>query len=219
MARGRQVFHVDGEHSAVWVGADGNEGDIIVRDGRGRQVFQVDGEHAAIWVGADGNEGDLIVRDATGQTVIHLDGGSGDIILSNGDAAEDFELADVDRVDPGMVMVVADDGRLCPCSAAYDRAVVGVLAGAGNYRPGIVLDRRDTQQVNRRPVSIVGKVSCFADADYGPIRVGDLLTTSPTPGAAMRASDPHRAFGAVIGKALTPLQEGGGLVTLLIGLQ
>jgi hypothetical protein len=35
----------------------------------------------------------------------------------------------------------------------------------------------------------------------------------------MRAADPALAFGAVIGKALTPLDEGTGLVDMIISLQ
>jgi len=50
------------------------------------------------------------------------------------------------------------------------------------------------------------------DASYGAIEVGDLLTTSPTPGHAMKADDPMKAFGAVIGKALRPLEVGQDLI-------
>jgi hypothetical protein len=57
------------------------------------------------------------------------------------------------------------------------------------------------------------------DAQYGAIAVGDLLTTSPTPGHAMKATDQLQAFGAVIGKALRPLGEGQGLIPVLISLQ
>jgi hypothetical protein len=57
------------------------------------------------------------------------------------------------------------------------------------------------------------------DAQYGAIEVGDLLTTSSTPGHAMKTCDPLKAFGAVIGKALRPLTEGQGLIPILIALQ
>jgi hypothetical protein len=50
-------------------------------------------------------------------------------------------------------------------------------------------------------------------------KVGDLLTTAPTPGHAMKADDPLKAFGAVIGKALRPLPDGQGLIPVLIALQ
>jgi hypothetical protein len=57
------------------------------------------------------------------------------------------------------------------------------------------------------------------DAESGAIAVGDLLTTSDTPGHAMKAQDPERAFGAVIGKALAPLRDGRDLIPILVALQ
>jgi len=216
---GREVFQVDGQSAAVYVGAGGNEGDIRVRDGAGREVFQVDGQSAAVYVGASGNEGDVIVRDDKGKETIHLDGGSGDIILSNADAAEDFTLGAGTTATPGAVMVLGDDGALRPCSFPYDRKVVGVIAGAGRHRPGIVLDRTGDLAARRAPISMVGKASCLADATFGGIEVGDLLTSSATVGYAMRAADASRAPGATIGKALTALPEGRGLVEMVISLQ
>ena len=65
----------------------------------------------------------------------------------------------------------------------------------------------------------MGKVYCKVDAQYASVEVGDLLTTSPTPGHAMKAADPLRAFGSVIGKALRPLDAGQGLIPILISLQ
>jgi hypothetical protein len=80
-----------------------------------------------------------------------------------------------------------------------------------------VLDRQATPR--RWPLALVGKVWSKVDADYGSIDVGDLLTTSPTPGHAMRAADPARAFGAVLGKALGELTSGRGLLPVLVTLQ
>jgi hypothetical protein len=57
------------------------------------------------------------------------------------------------------------------------------------------------------------------DADFAPVRIGDLLTTSATTGHAMSAIDSTRAFGAVIGKALQPLGSGKGLIAILVTLQ
>jgi hypothetical protein len=64
-----------------------------------------------------------------------------------------------------------------------------------------------------------GTAYCQVDARQEPIQVGDLLTTSATPGHAMKASDPLQAFGAVIGKALQPLPAGTGLIPILLALQ
>jgi hypothetical protein len=65
----------------------------------------------------------------------------------------------------------------------------------------------------------MGKVGCLVTAEETPIRVGDLLTTSDVPGHAMKALEPARAFGAVIGKALAPLTSGRGIIPIFIALQ
>jgi hypothetical protein len=101
---------------------------------------------------------------------------------------------------------------------AYDKRVAGVISGAGDLRPGIVLDKQQTQG-NRMPIALLGKVYCKVDARNSPVEVGDLLTTSSTPGHAMKAADPLKAFGSVIGKALRPLAAGQGMVPILIALQ
>jgi hypothetical protein len=139
-----------------------------------------------------------------------------DIVLANADCAEEFDVAD--QAGPGTVMVIGDDEALRPSAEAYDRRVAGVVSGGGEYKPALLLDRR-TSARPRSAVALVGKVCCKVDADHGPVRVGDLLTTSPTPGHAMRASDRDRAFGAVIGKALQALQSGQGLIPILVALQ
>ena len=43
--------------------------------------------------------------------------------------------------------------------------------------------------------------------------------TSDTRGHAMKAADPVKAFGSVIGKALRALRDGQGLIPILIALQ
>ena len=123
-----------------------------------------------------------------------------------------------EQYEPGTVMVIDQEGALQQSQQAYDKRVAGVVSGAGNYQPGIVLDKQPSQD-NRQPIALVGKVYCKVDAQYSPVEVGDLLTTSPTPGFAMKADDPFKAFGSVIGKALRPLREGQGLIPILIALQ
>lgn len=145
---------------------------------------------------------------------------AGDVILSGADCAEDFEIDEscLSTTAPGTVMVLDDEGRLRPSVTAYDKRVAGVVSGAGNCRPGIILDRQ-SDSIQRRPLALVGKVFCKVDAMLAPISVGDLLTTSATPGHAMRAADPVQAIGAVLGKALRPLKEGCSLIPILVALQ
>lgn len=143
---------------------------------------------------------------------------TGDIRLNNADCAEDFDIAKSEAVESGNVMVLGDEGTLYQSQQAYDKRVAGVISGAGGYKPGIVLDKQPSRS-DRKPVALLGKVFCKVDAHFAPIEVGDLLTTSGTPGHAMKADDPLKAFGAVIGKALRPLKEGQGLIPILIALQ
>lgn len=142
---------------------------------------------------------------------------TGDVRLPNADCAEFFDtIADAK---PGTVMVVAEDGVLHPCRAEYDRRAAGVVSGAEPYRPAILLDGAARGDAARAPIALVGKVAVLVDADPGGVAAGDLLTTSATPGHAMRAGDPDRCRGAVIGKALASLAAGRGLVPMLISLQ
>lgn len=142
-----------------------------------------------------------------------------DIVLANADCAEEFDIiAGSESVEPGTVVVLDDSGGVRMSDLSYDPRVAGVVSGGGDYRPAVIMDRRATSSL-RLPVALMGKVYCRLDATESPIAIGDLLTTSSTPGYAMRASDRVQAFGAVIGKALRPLTSGRGLVPILVALQ
>jgi len=142
---------------------------------------------------------------------------TGDLTLAGADVAEPFSVVGNLAAEPGSVVVLAGEDGVRVSDEAYDRRVVGVVSGAGNYAPALVLDRGDDPA--RRPVALTGKVWCNVDADCGAVEVGDLLTTSDTPGYAMKARDASRAFGAVIGKALRPVHNGTALVPILVALQ
>ena len=167
----------------------------------------------AIWGSSTGNAGQFEGNVAVSGTITV----GGDVILQNADCAEDFDVAERD-ITAGTVVVMSGDGSLRACESEYATTVVGVVSGAGTLRPAITLDRRSSS-TPRMPVALMGKVYCKADATSSSISVGDLLTTSRTPGHAMRASDPSRAFGSVIGKALGGLVQGQGMIPVLVSLQ
>ena len=180
------------------------------------------GEHkgAGIGVKAISNTGVGLVAFSHGTAAIFQGDVevTGDIRLTNADCAEDFTIGVGIAVEPGTVMVVGENGALFPSQQPYDKRVAGVISGAGDYKPGIVLDKQQSD-LTRQPIALVGKTFCKVDAQYGAVEVGDLLTTSPTAGHAMKASDSAKAPGAVIGKALRPLIDGQGLIPILIALQ
>jgi hypothetical protein len=142
----------------------------------------------------------------------------GDLCLPGADCAEHFDVATDEQIEAGAVVVIDEEGALRECRQPYDRRVAGVVSGAGQYRTAIIMDKRDTG-TERLPVALMGKVYCKVDARYSAIAVGDLLTSSPTPGHAMGAMDSAKAFGAVIGKALQPWRDGRGLIQILVGLR
>ncbi len=159
------------------------------------------------------------------------------------DVAEAFEHSASAIPNPGMVMVIdaANPGMLTVSTQAYDKKVAGIISGAGGLRPGMVLggetgavsEAEDADQAadeehcsqssgtpDELPLALAGRVYCYVDATEYAVEVGDLLTTSATPGHAMKAADPTRAFGAVLGKAMEPLAKGEkGLVLVLVALQ
>jgi hypothetical protein len=205
--QGREVFNFDSQFAVLDLGALGNEGDLRLRGDDGEPKIRLDGGRQLI-----------AVTNAAGETTIGLDGNTGDIRLVGADCAEDFDTDESEQFEPGSVMTIGDEGRLRPCTEAYDRRVAGVVSGAGGFHPGIVMDSRPGR-FRRAPVALTGKAHCRVDAGHGPIDVGDLLTTSTTAGHAMRAADASKAFGATLGKALQPLGRGTGLIPILIALQ
>jgi hypothetical protein len=179
-------------------------------------TISLDGGNAKITVGATGENGTILLLDSTHKTRITLQGSTGDILFGNADCAEDFDIAE--EAPPGAVMVFDEEGRLRPGRLPYDRRVAGVISGAGDFKPALVLDKRPGE-AGRLPIALLGKVYCHADASYGANAPGDLLTTSLTPGHAMKAGDPLRLCGAILGKALRRLDSGQGLVPILVTLQ
>ena len=136
------------------------------------------------------------------------------------DLAEPFEISSGEAVPKGAIVVIdkLNPGKLTLSDRPYDTRVAGVISGAGGIKPGVTLTQENIFDQGQK-VAISGRVYCLADASFGAIEPGDLLTTSPTPGHAMKAGDRTRAYGAVIGKAMTGLEKGQGLVLVLVSLQ
>jgi len=141
------------------------------------------------------------------------------LIRGGADFAEPFALSN-EQVPGGAVMVIDPlrPGHLKLSTEAYDSKVAGIVSGAGGGQPGVVLTQTGVLEDGRN-VALSGRVYALVDADYSPVEPGDLLTTSSTPGYAMKASDVGRRSGAVLGKAMTPLPTGRGLVLVLVSLQ
>jgi hypothetical protein len=136
------------------------------------------------------------------------------------DLAEPFEFSESNSLPPGSVVIIDEEnpGRLKLSSAAYDKRVAGVISGAGGIRPGVTL-RQEGVSDRGQDVALNGRVYVYASTSNGAIAPGDLLTTSDVAGHAMKATDPSLSHGTVIGKAMSRLASGEGLVLVLVNLQ
>jgi hypothetical protein len=171
---------------------------------------------------------------AVGPTTVCLSWNySGDVWISNNcsvatltirggaDLAEPFKMSESSQSIPQGAVVVIDPqnpGRLKMSDSPYDTRVAGVVSGANGVNPGIQM-HQDGMIEGGKNVSLSGRVYVQADTSNGAILPGDMLTTSSTPGHAMRVSDHARAAGAILGKAMTGLSEGKGMVLVLVTLQ
>lgn len=141
-------------------------------------------------------------------------------ITGGSDLAEPFDITGAVEPRPGMVVSINPDrlGELRVSDTPRDSRVAGVISGANGVNPGLTLTQEGTDAHGALPVALTGRVWCYVDADAnGPVRAGDLLTTSATPGHAMKATED--ANGAIIGKAMSDLNAGRGMVLVLVNLQ
>lgn len=140
-------------------------------------------------------------------------------ILGGADIVEGFETGEV-ALEPGTVVVIDErhPGELRASSRAYDSRVAGVVSGAGGVTPGLRLGQEQVMD-GETSVAMTGRVYVRCSIQNGRIRPGDLLTTSDHVGHAMRANNAERSNGAILGKAMTSLDSGLGLVLVLVNLQ
>lgn len=201
-------------HWDLVVGGTGNSfpgGFAIADESNARMVIT---EAGNVGIGTTAPQRKLDVNGWARVHVFEVTGGS--------DISEAFEVNADRPVEPGMVVCIDAQrpGKLRLSGAAYDRAVAGVVSGAGGINTGMTLRQKGSVADGAHAVALTGRVYAWVDADAGgPVRPGDMLTTSPTPGHAMRVGDHALATGAVIGKAMTPLESGRGLVLVLVNLQ
>jgi hypothetical protein len=125
-------------------------------------------------------------------------------------------LPAVAGLEPGDVLAIGLDGDLVRSSAPYQTAVAGVYS----TKPGIVGGAGGAEgslAEGQAPLAILGVVPTKVSAENGAIAPGDLLTTSATPGHAMRAGS-TAPMGTILGKALEPLAQGTGVIRVLVTL-
>jgi hypothetical protein len=151
-----------------------------------------------------------ITSQSSGATIMELGEGL--------DYAEGFDVSDLTKIEPGSVLIIDPDnpGKLTLSNTPYDTKVAGIVAGANETGSGV---RLGTDQFDY-DVALAGRVYCNVDATEEGVEPGDMLTTSATPGYAMKSTDYMRAQGAILGKAMQRLEKGEkGQIQVLVTLQ
>ena len=107
----------------------------------------------------------------------------------------------------GTVLVFGGDKEVTTSNIKGDTRVAGVVSTDAAYTmygacPGL-----------KNLVALAGRVPCKV---VGRVKKGDLLTTSSTPGHAVKANDPK--LGSIIGKALQDKDYGeAGVIEVAVG--
>ncbi|CUU11147.1 hypothetical protein GBSOP10_109948 [Armatimonadetes bacterium GBS] len=207
----------------IGVGSSLPSAQLIVDGAFGVDPFRVRTEDSAgvattrMIVTADGNVG--IGTTAPDEKLVVNGTAKVDVLqIVGADFAEKFPTTD--EVQPGMVVEIDPDnpGNLRLARGAYNKRVAGIVAGANGLSKGIVLGNLEGSE-NHTPVAISGRVWVYADATQHAIEPGDLLTTAERAGYAMKATDLQKAQGAILGKAMTRLEQGKtGFVLVLVNL-
>ena len=168
-------------------------------------------------VGENGYGTHLFRVDYTGKGF--FDGGTQ---TGGADFAESVKVSGTPKLyEPGDVLVIdrLSNRQLGLASKPYSRMVAGIYS----TKPGVLATPHamDDPSITTAevPLAIVGIVPCKVTTTNGAIHRGDLLVTSSRPGYAMKGTDRNRLVGAVVGKALEPLQRGSGTIEVLVTLQ
>jgi len=181
------------------------------------------GTGGALLAENNGPSGNIAVFQSNGANQARIDKTgkgffNGGTQTGGADVAEAFEVEnEINNYTPGDVLIIStgNDRRVEKCRAPYSSLVIGVYA----TKPGVLLSERDIEAdlSDTIPVGVVGVIPTKVCGENGPIRRGDLLVTSSTPGHAMKGTDRERMFGATLGKALENFDGAGtGIIRVLV---
>ena len=214
------AFAVRGDALGTSGGVIGVQGDTNSPEGDGGRFVGVKGASGTIIRGDTGptGAGEATVFRVNGNGTVFADGGFRPF---GADFAESIAVSgNVEHYAPGDLLGIdaSSERRLSLSQTPYSTLVAGVYS----TQPGVVASQHRVIEglaKDEVPLAVVGIVPCKVTTENGPIVAGDLLVSSSIPGHAMKGTDRSRMLGAVVGKALEPLQKGTGVIQVLVTLQ
>ena len=193
----------------------------------GTRTIKIDGQagldnhaHITMWDGEPGTASSIQINSnwaGSGNSrvvtdVLQITGGS--------DLCEGFEVKDDNPITPGMLVSIdpLGLGSLQITKEKYDKKIAGIVSGANGVNPGMIMNQEASIASGSQSIALAGRVYVYANTEGGNIEPGDLLTSSSTPGYAMKSNHVKKSQGAIIGKAMTTIDE-NGFVLVLVNLQ
>lgn len=191
-----------------------------------------EGVHGVFAVAPDGTHA-LFVRGSTNiQGMARVTGGIDPYLIDSviNASGQVLRTGDVVRLKGSPVSRFRGDNNKMPvpevtlADKENDTAVIGIVDREAIPDPDEPDRRTDREDPTSIPeggelfmVTLGAYAHCKVDATEASIEVGDLLTSSSNPGHAKKATEPK--IGAIIGKALEPLEEGTGYIAVFVNLQ
>lgn len=209
--------------------ASGGVADFAVPAGQNMQIGHWDGDTGTfeeririssggnVGIGTDSPTENLTVRG----NILLLSESTGSHVLELGeglDYSEGFNVSDEARIEPGTILIIDPNnpGELTISNKPYDPKVAGIVAGANGLGSGVRLGAGQFDY----DVALAGRVYCKVDATKSGVEPGDLLTTSASPGYAMKYHNYSGARGTILGKAMERLEKGQkSKILVLVTLQ
>jgi hypothetical protein len=134
-----------------------------------------------------------------------------DLFVGSADVAEWVTVAEA--AEPGTVLELdtAHPGWYRPS----EESCSGLVAGVVSSEPGVVLGGTEFTP-GKALLAITGIVPVKVTNEGGPIQLGDLLVSSSTCGYAMRWAGDGPCPCSLVGKALEPMTDECGVISVLL---
>lgn len=196
---------------------DVNDGFTAVDDNQ-NTLYQISGNAGFRAFDANGNMSVQIRGNVGGDGRVSTDELE---IMGGSDLSENFDIIDHEEsIEAGLIVsIIGEEGKLAISTTKRDSKVVGVISGANGIETGLLMGQKGSIADGDYPIALTGRTYVYATTENGPIKPGDFITTSSKPGYGMKVKKYKKAQGAIIGKAMTSLDAGSGMVLLLINLQ
>ena len=122
----KSTINLGGTEGAARIGLGGNGsiGTIDVFDATTKHTIRIGSAQGSgrIGLGGNGSDGVIDVFDANSNQTIKVNGKTGKVEVFNADCAEEFDICETEQIEPGMVMVVGEGGKLEQSRKAYKQA-------------------------------------------------------------------------------------------------